>query len=76
MCRKYLQMEFTIRPRRFINYKCGKKYYKNNQLLVLEKGMGDLQQIHCTYIYLKKWKEAEVHKQYSQLKHEWKLKNG
>ena len=39
MARKYLQLGFT-RARRYANYKGGKKYDKDNDYVLLEKGTG------------------------------------
>lgn len=75
MCRKYLQMGFT-RARRYFNYKGGKKYDKENDYHLLEKGTGDAEKAAAAQVFYDKWKAAENDKQYMQLKQRWKKEKG
>lgn len=74
MARKYLQMGFT-RARRYTNWKGGRKYDPTDYHL-LERGTGDPQKALSADIFFKKWKEAEAHPQYAQLKKEWRARYG
>ncbi|TDE17379.1 DUF4385 domain-containing protein [Dyadobacter psychrotolerans] len=75
MSRKYLQMGFT-RARRYANYKGGKKYDKEHDYQLLEKGTGQQEKAKAAAIFFTKWKEAESHVKYAQLKKDWKSKIG
>lgn len=75
MARKYLQMGFT-RARRYYNYKGGKKYDKENDYSLLERGTGDAEKAAAAQIFYDKWKIAESNKQYAQLKQQWKKDKG
>ncbi|SEI40812.1 protein of unknown function [Dyadobacter koreensis] len=71
MARKYLQMGFT-RARRYANYKGGKKYDKDNNFQLLQKGTGQMQKANAAKIFYQKWQEAESNQKYSDLKKNWK----
>ena len=73
MARKFLQMGYT-RSRRYANYKGGKKYDKENDYSLNERGTGDPQKIESANIFYAKWKEAEANPIYSEMKKEWKKK--
>jgi hypothetical protein len=75
MARKYLQMGFT-RARRYANYKSGRKYDKENQYALLEKGTGDAVKIESANIFYGAWQKAEAHPQYKEMKIAWKKKYG
>ena len=75
MARKYLQMGFT-RARRYANYKGGKKYDKEHDYQLLEKGTGQQDKADAAAIFFAKWKEAEGNIKYAQLKNEWKNTRG
>ena len=71
MARKYLQMGFT-RARRYANYKGGKKYDKNHDYQLLEKGTGEQEKAEAAAVFFDKWKEAENNVKYAGLKKNWK----
>ncbi|MES2205947.1 MAG: DUF4385 domain-containing protein [Pseudomonadota bacterium] len=73
MARKFLQMGYT-RSRRYANYKGGKKYDKENDYSLNERGTGDPQKIESANIFYTKWKEAEANPVYAAMKKEWKKK--
>lgn len=75
MARKYLQMGFT-RARRYYNYKGGKKYDKENNYHLLERGTGDAEKAAAAKIFYDKWQEAENNEQYTALKKSWKKEKG
>lgn len=75
MARKYLQMGFT-RARRYANYKGGKKYDKDHDYQLLEKGTGQQEKAEAAAIFFSKWKEAESNGKYAQLKKDWKSRLG
>jgi len=75
MARKYLQMGFT-RARRYANYKGGKKYDKEHDYQLLEKGTGQLEKAEAADVFFAKWKEAESNAKYTDLKKEWKRRSG
>lgn len=75
MARKFLQMGYT-RARRYANYKGGKKYDKENDYELKERGTGDPEKAISASIFYKKWKEAEANPQYVQLKKDWKKMYG
>ena len=75
MARKYLQMGFT-RARRYANYKGGRKYDKDQDYRLLEKGTGDDEKARAAAIFFARWKQAESNVLYSQLKKDWKRKIG
>jgi hypothetical protein len=54
LARKYLQMGFT-RARRYANYRGGKKYAKENDYELLEKGTGDTNKIESAQIFYVAW---------------------
>lgn len=71
MARKYLQMGFT-RARRYANYKGGKKYDKDHDYKLLEKGTGQPGKAAAAAVFFSKWKEAESNTKYAQMKTDWK----
>lgn len=71
MARKYLQMGFT-RARRYANYKGGKKYDKDQQYQLLERGTGEQEKANAAAVFYTKWKEAESNVTYAALKKHWK----
>ena len=75
MSRKYLQMGYT-RSRRYVNYKGGIKYDKNNDYKLNEYGTGDSQKAISARIFFERWKEAENNKKYKKMKIEWKKMYG
>lgn len=75
MARKYLQMGFT-RARRYFNYKGGKKYDADKDYEPMKRGTGDPEKAKAAEIFYKKWKEAEDHTKYTQLKMKWKKEYG
>lgn len=75
MARKYLQMGYT-RARRYANFKGGKKYDKDNNYELLERGTGDAEKAAAADVFYKLWKVAETNPEYSALKKEWKVKYG
>jgi len=74
MARKFLQMGFT-RARRFTNYKGGRKYDKETHEQ-LTKGTGQAIKAKSAEIFYHKWREAEAHPIYKELKTEWKAQYG
>lgn len=75
MARKFLQMGFT-RARRYTNYKGGRKYDKEHDYKLFERGTGDPEKAISAEIFFKKWKEAESHEKYTRMKKEWNEKYG
>jgi len=75
MARKYLQMGFT-RARRYANYKGGKKYDKDNDYALLEKGTGQKEKAEAAAVFYAKWKQAESDTRYEKLKKDWKARLG
>lgn len=75
MARKYLQMGFT-RARRYFNYKGGKKYDKDNDYALLEKGTGEQEKALAADIFFKSWKKAESVQLYKKQKEQWKSERG
>ena len=75
MARKYLQMGFT-RARHYANYKGGRKYDKDNDYALLEKGTGKQRKAEADAVFYAKWKQVESNEQYAQMKKEWKSKLG
>ncbi len=75
MARKFLQMGYT-RARRYANYKGGKKYDKENNYALLERGTGDPEKAQSASIFYDKWKLAEAHEGYAEQKKAWKEKLG
>ena len=73
MARKYLQMGFT-RARRYTNYKGGKKYDKDYQ--ILSRGTGDPDKPISAKIFYEKWQQAESCPKYKALKQGWKKSQG
>ena len=71
MARKYLQMGFT-RARRYANYKGGKKYDKDQDYQLLEKGTGEQEKADAAAVFFDKWKQAESNVKYTSLKKNWK----
>jgi hypothetical protein len=75
MARKYLQMGFT-RARRYANYKGGKKYDKQHDYQLLEKGIGEDEKARAAAVFFSSWKNAEANEQYARLKTQWKHERG
>ena len=75
IARKYLQMGFT-RARRYANYKGGKKYDKEHNYELLERGSGEDEKALAAAVFYTKWKEAEHNAEYAAQKKEWKAKFG
>lgn len=75
MARKFLQMGFT-RARRYANYKGGKKYDKDNDYALNEKGTGDLSKAESAEIFFKAWKRAESVADYAEQKKDWRQTYG
>ncbi|RZJ75731.1 MAG: DUF4385 domain-containing protein [Flavobacterium sp.] len=75
MARKYLQMGYT-RARRYANYKGGKKYDKEDNYSILERGTGEEEKARAAAIFYKAWKNAEADVKYACLKKDWKSKYG
>jgi hypothetical protein len=75
MARKYLQMGFT-RARRYANYKGGKKYDKEQDYSLLERGTGEEEKALAAAIFFAKWKEAESNADYAAQKKTWKARLG
>lgn len=75
MARKFLQMGYT-RARRYANYKGGKKYDKNHDYKILERGTGEEEKAQAAKIFYEKWQLAKANEKYSGLKKEWQKKYG
>lgn len=75
MARKYLQMGFT-RARRYANYKGGKKYDKEHDYRLQEKGTGEDEKARAAAIFFRQWKAAENNEQYAGMKKDWKTTLG
>ncbi|WP_231426149.1 DUF4385 domain-containing protein [Pedobacter sp. Leaf250] len=75
LSRKYLQMGYT-RARRYANYKGGKKYDKDNDFALLERGTGEEMKAEAAAIFYDYWKRAENQPDYQQQKLAWKEKYG
>lgn len=75
MARKFLQMGYT-RARRYANYKGGKKYDKDHDYALNERGTGDPEKAESAKLFYKKWKDAEANPRYAKLKIAWKEKYG
>ncbi|HEY9679396.1 MAG TPA: DUF4385 domain-containing protein [Drouetiella sp.] len=71
MARKFLQMGFT-RARRYTNYKGGKKYDKEHDYALNEKGTGDPEKAESASIFFKAWKKAEAVPAYKEQKRKWR----
>ncbi|RZJ66289.1 MAG: DUF4385 domain-containing protein [Flavobacterium sp.] len=75
MARKYLQMGFT-RARRYANYKGGKKYKKEENYSLMERGTGDPEKARSAAIFYDAWQKAESDEKYTKLKMDWKHRYG
>ncbi|NMG23097.1 DUF4385 domain-containing protein [Brasilonema bromeliae] len=75
MARKFLQMGFT-RARRYTNWKGGKKYDKEHDYALNEKGTGDPEKAESAEIFFKAWKKAEAVAEYAERKQEWREQYG
>ena len=75
MARKYLQMGYT-RARRYANYIGGKKYDKEDDYALLERGTGDREKAAAAEVFYKRWKQAEANVQYGSMKKQWKDERG
>jgi len=63
MARKFLQMGYT-RARRYANYKAGRKYDKDNNYALKERGTGDPEKAESAAIFYGYWKKAEQDARY------------
>jgi hypothetical protein len=75
MARKFLQMGYT-RARRYANYKGGKKYDKENDYALRERGSGDPAKAESASIFYEYWKKAEADTTYAVRKKDWKQRYG
>lgn len=75
MARKYLQMGYT-RARRYANYKGGKKYDKDEDYALLERGTGDMEKAAAADVFYKRWKQTEANALYATMKKQWKDERG
>jgi hypothetical protein len=75
MARKFLQMGYT-RARRYANYKGGRKYDKEHNYALKERGTGDPEKAESAAIFYGYWKKAEKEKRYAARKMEWKGRYG
>jgi hypothetical protein len=64
MGRKYLQMGFT-RARRYANYKAGKKYDKDHDYQLLERGTGEDEKGRAAAVFYQAWRKAEANEAYA-----------
>jgi hypothetical protein len=71
MARKFLQMGYT-RSKRYANYKGGKKYDKDKNYALLERGTGDPEKLKSSKVFYDMWKKAEAVEKYAKLKISWK----
>ncbi|RZJ78803.1 MAG: DUF4385 domain-containing protein [Flavobacterium sp.] len=75
MARKYLQMGFT-RARRYANYKGGKKYDKDEDFKLLEKGTGSAEKAKSAAVFYEAYQTAKNCPAYQLLSKEWKSQKG
>lgn len=75
LARKFLQMGFT-RARRYANYAGGKKYDKDQDYALLERGTGSMEKAQAADIFYQAWQLAETTPRYNTLKKAWKLQYG
>ena len=75
MARKFLQMGYT-RARRYTNYKGGRKYDKEHDYALNEKGTGDPLKAESARIFYEQWQRAEANVAYAARKKEWKERYG
>ena len=75
MSRKFLQMGYT-RSRRYANYKGGRKYDKDNNYKLKERGTGDPEKAESAAIFYEYWKKADAEKRYAARKRLWKGRFG
>lgn len=75
LARKFLQMGYT-RSRRYANYRGGKKYDKENNYKLLEKGTGSAEKAESALVFYMGWKKAEATLKYAEAKKAWKAKYG
>jgi hypothetical protein len=74
MARKFLQMGYT-RARRYANHKGGRKYDKETGE-ELPRSEEDREKAESARIFYERWKEAEEHEEYKNMKAEWKINYG
>jgi hypothetical protein len=74
MARKFLQMGYT-RARRYANYKGGRKYDKEHNYALNQKGTGDVEKAESALLFYEKWQEAERNPTYARQKSAWKLQH-
>jgi hypothetical protein len=75
MARKFLQMGYT-RARRYANYKGGRKYDKQRDYELKERGTGDPEKARSAQIFFDIWKKAEADPRYAACKKQWKEDRG
>jgi len=75
MARKYLQMGYT-RARRYANYRGGRKYQKQKNYQLNERGTGDPEKAKSAEIFYQKYKLAAAHAIYKHLKADWQKRYG
>lgn len=73
MARKFLQMGYT-RARRYANYRGGKKYNKEDNYRLNERGTGDPVKAESAVIFYEYWRKAVADAEYQSLKKTWQLK--
>ncbi len=71
MARKYLQMGYT-RARRYVNYKGGRKYDKENDYALKQRGTGEPEKARAAEIFFRYWQQAENDPVYLFIKFGWK----
>ena len=75
IARKYLQMGYT-RARRYANYSGGKKYDKEKDYMLLERGTGSKEKAKSAAIFYAAYKKAEANPVYTAMKKDWKKTRG
>ena len=64
------------RARRYANYRGGRKYDKEHDYKLNERGTGDPERAKSALIFHERWKQAEAEPRYAARKKEWKAKYG
>jgi hypothetical protein len=75
MARKFLQMGYT-RARRYANYKGGRKYDKEKDYVLKERGTGNPGKAESAKVFYEAWKWAEANADYAVQKAAWKARFG
>jgi hypothetical protein len=75
MARKFLQMGYT-RARRYANYRGGRKYDKERDYALQERGTGDPVKAESASIFYEQWKRAEANPDYAARKKAWREQYG